>query len=124
MFENASMMGFVPTTDRARARAFYVDVLKLHFISDDQFALVVKSAESVIRIATVGKFTPAQHTILGWEVPDILAAAKQLTDAGITFLRFSFFEQDPIGIWTAPGGSRVAWFHDPDSNVLSISQQQ
>jgi catechol 2,3-dioxygenase-like lactoylglutathione lyase family enzyme len=124
MFEYASLMGFVPTTDRARARAFYVDSLKLQFVSDDQFALVVKSGESVIRIATVPKLTPAEYTILGWEVSDIVATAKGLTAAGVSFLRYSFFEQDSLGIWTAPGGTRVAWFHDPDGNVLSISQQQ
>jgi predicted enzyme related to lactoylglutathione lyase len=31
-------------------------------------------------------------------------------------------EQDDLGIWTTPGGDRIAWFTDPDGNVLSLTQ--
>jgi predicted enzyme related to lactoylglutathione lyase len=33
----------------------------------------------------------------------------------------SFYEKI-LGIWGAPGGARVAWFKDPDGNLLSVSQ--
>jgi predicted enzyme related to lactoylglutathione lyase len=29
---------------------------------------------------------------------------------------------DPLGIWNAPGGARIAWFNDPDGNVLSVTE--
>ena len=122
MLSQCSLVGFVPTTNADRARQFYVDVLKLEFVADDGFALVVKTDTSKIRIAKVEKFTPAPFTILGWEVTDIAATVNELTAAGVTFARFSFMEQDQLGIWTAPTGDKVAWFNDPDGNVLSVSQ--
>jgi catechol 2,3-dioxygenase-like lactoylglutathione lyase family enzyme len=65
----------------------------------------------------------APYTVLGWEVDDIAAKAQALTKAGVKLERYgSHLKQDKLGIWTAPGGTRVAWFKDPDGNLLSISQ--
>lgn len=122
MLEQAELIGFVATTDADRARAFYVDVLGLEFVTDDNFAIVVRSGQNMIRIARVPSFTPAPHTILGWEVPDVTSAVRSLAAAGVATLRFSFLNQDDDGIWLSPNGSRVAWFNDPDGNVLSFSQ--
>jgi catechol 2,3-dioxygenase-like lactoylglutathione lyase family enzyme len=121
MLANCTIIGFIPTVDASLARAFYVDKLKLKFISDDQFALVVRANNSNIRIVKVDAFNPMPFTILGWEVADIDQAQKELAASGVTFEKYPFV-QDPSGIWTAPGGARVAWFKDPDGNVLSISQ--
>jgi catechol 2,3-dioxygenase-like lactoylglutathione lyase family enzyme len=121
MLSNCNIIGFIPTTDATRARAFYVDTLKLNFISDDKFALVVQANGNNIRIVRVDKFTPMPFTILGWEVSDIDKEASELVAAGVTFEKYPFVP-DPSGIWSAPGGAKVAWFKDPDGNVLSISQ--
>jgi catechol 2,3-dioxygenase-like lactoylglutathione lyase family enzyme len=122
MLSSYPLVGFVPTIDAQRARQFYVDVLKLEFVADDHFALIVKANQSTIRIARLEKFTPAAYTILGWEVSDITKTVGELVRAGVSFLRFSPLPQDDLGIWTTPSGSRVAWFHDPDGNILSVSQ--
>jgi predicted enzyme related to lactoylglutathione lyase len=122
MNSSRSLIGFVPTTDGARARNFYEQVLGLHFVSDDQFAIVFESEKNMIRIARMETFTPAPYTVLGWEVSDIADEVKKLTEKGVTFERYPFLEQQADGIWTAPGGTRVAWFKDPDGNVLSFSQ--
>ena len=47
-------------------------------------------------------------------MPDIGAAVTDLTDRGVQFARDDGMTQDDLGIWTAPGGDQVAWFHDPD----------
>jgi len=122
MLSEAALIGFIPTVDAERARHFYVDVLKLEFVDDDGFALVLRSNDSMIRIAKLEKHIPAPFTILGWQVSDIAATVRELTAAGVTFSRYSFLEQDELGIWTAPGGAKIAWFQDPDGNVLSLSQ--
>jgi catechol 2,3-dioxygenase-like lactoylglutathione lyase family enzyme len=122
MLSQCSLIGFIPTSDAARARQFYVETLGLRFVSDDQFATVVQAGGSKIRIANVGAFTPMPFTILGWEVADIAAEVATLTVAGVVFSRYPFLEQDEAGIWTAPSGDRVAWFQDPDGNTLSLSQ--
>lgn len=122
MLSTSTLMGFAATSDRERARAFYVGQLGLATVSEDQFALVVQAGASVIRIVSVGEFKPMPFTVLGWEVADIVAEVTTLTAAGVAFERYGFLEQDAAGIWTAPGGDKVAWFKDPDGNVLSLAQ--
>ena len=123
MLEHAELLAFIPTIDGERARRFYVDTLGLTFVSDDQFAITIRSGKTDIRVSRMDAFNPAPYTILGWKVPEIAATAQQLTAAGITFERYPFLEQDPNGIWSAPdGAAKVAWFKDPDGNVISISQ--
>jgi catechol 2,3-dioxygenase-like lactoylglutathione lyase family enzyme len=116
-------MAFVATRDAARAKAFYRDTLGLQFVSEDGFAIVFDANGVTIRVSIVRETAQAQYTVLGWQVSDIFAKVKELEKAGVTFERYSFLpDQDKQGIWTAPGGTRVAWFKDPDGNILSISQ--
>jgi catechol 2,3-dioxygenase-like lactoylglutathione lyase family enzyme len=123
MLGNTPIVGFIPTLDFDKARAFYVDVLGLRFVDNDGFAMVLDANGTMIRVAKVQPdFKPAMFTILGWKVSDIESVVAAMTAKGVVFERFSFFEQDPLGIWSAPGGSKVAWFKDPDGNTLSVSQ--
>lgn len=122
MLSEYAVIGFIPTVDADRARRFYVETLKLEFESDDRFAIVVRSNKTMIRIVRLKEFTPASYTILGWEVPDIAKAVEELSAAGVHFARYPQVPQDAAGIWTTPSGSKVAWFQDPDGNVLSLSQ--
>jgi hypothetical protein len=80
--------------------------------------------EAHIRISVVDKLTPQPFTVLGWDTEDIIRIISNLTANGIKFERYNFIEQDENGIWTAPGGTRVAWFKDPDGNLLSVSDKQ
>ena len=122
MLRTAKIVAFLQVSDRAKARAFYLDVVGLRFISEDPFALVVESNGTRIRIGEAPDFKPAQGTVLGWEVPDIEEAASDLLTKGIELEHYGFKGQDERGIWTTPNGDKVAWFKDPAGNVLSISQ--
>jgi catechol 2,3-dioxygenase-like lactoylglutathione lyase family enzyme len=119
-----SPMGFIAVTDFEAARAFYVGVLGLEFIAHDGFATVLKSGSLLIRLTVPPHFTPADYTVFGWRVADIEAEVAALNDKGVTFLTYPFFgdSQGANGVWTAPNGDKVAWFRDPDGNVLSLSQ--
>jgi catechol 2,3-dioxygenase-like lactoylglutathione lyase family enzyme len=122
MLGSINIVAFVPIKDSEKARAFYEGVLGLRFVTDDGFALVMDANGIIVRIAKVPDFKPAQFTILGWEVLDIENVVTALQGKGVHFERFGFFEQDKLGIWTAPTGDKVAWFKDPDGNILSVSQ--
>jgi predicted enzyme related to lactoylglutathione lyase len=120
-----SPVAFIPTTQPAAAREFYEKTLGLRFESADSFAIVFSVGPEpgiMLRVTTVPELTPASFTIFGWQVDDIVASVTELTAKGVEFTRYGFLEQDERGIWNAPGGTRVAWFHDPDGNTLSISQ--
>jgi catechol 2,3-dioxygenase-like lactoylglutathione lyase family enzyme len=117
------IVGFIPTLDFEKSRAFYEGTLGLRFVHNDGFAMVLDANGTMIRVSKVQPdFKPAVFTILGWEVSDIEKVVAALHEKGLNFERFGFFEQDPLGIWTAPSGDKVAWFKDPDGNTLSVSQ--
>ncbi len=118
------MVGFLITTNYDRARAFFERQLGCEFVSLDQFALVMEIGGHQIRISKADNFTPLRGTVLGWEVDDIDAAVDALAQRGVAFEKYSFIQDQQRGIWTTPGGDRVAWFKDPDGNVLSISQHR
>ena len=122
MLASSKMIGFVPTKDSTIARDFYEGKLGFQFISDDPFALVMKAGESMIRIAKAKDFTPAPYTVLGWEVQNIETIVAWLKQRGVTFEKYPFVQDQELGIWTTPSGDKVAWFKDPDGNVLSVSQ--
>ena len=124
MLSSSKLVGFVPTKDSQKARAFYEGKLGFQFVSDDQFALVMRAGDTMIRIAKAQDFTPAPYTVLGWEVQDIDAIVRWLTQRGVVFEKYPFVQDRELGIWTTPGGDKVAWFKDADGNVLSVSQHQ
>lgn len=123
MLSSGRLVAFAPTTDFDKARSFYEGILGLKFLRNDGFALVMEANGVPIRIAKVGKFTPAQFTVLGWAVQDIEETVSTMEKNGVKFERFPGMEQDALGIWSAPGGAKVAWFKDPDGNILSVSEQ-
>jgi catechol 2,3-dioxygenase-like lactoylglutathione lyase family enzyme len=122
MLGSTNIVAFVPIKDSEKARAFYEGVLGLRFVKDDGFAMVLDANGIMIRVAKVPQFTPAQFTILGWQVKDIKKAVQELQKNGVRCEIFGFFKQDELGIWTAPTGDKVAWFKDPDGNILSVSE--
>jgi catechol 2,3-dioxygenase-like lactoylglutathione lyase family enzyme len=122
MLGSTNIVAFVPIKDPDKARAFYEGVIGLRFVKDDGFALVFDANGIMVRMARVQQFTPMPFTILGWQVKEIEKIAAELQAEGVPFERFGFFKQDDLGIWTAPTGDKVAWFKDPDGNMLSISQ--
>jgi catechol 2,3-dioxygenase-like lactoylglutathione lyase family enzyme len=117
------IIAFVATSDPARAKQFYRDTLGLPLVSQElPFALVFDAHGTMLRVTVVKEVAPAGYTVLGWKVTDIRLAAQSLQEAGVEFQRYPGMPQDELGIWTSPGGAKVAWFKDPDGNTLSISQ--
>ena len=117
-------MGFIAVSDMAGARTFYEAVLGLGFVSQDGFALVMRSGPLLIRLTVPPQRVVANYTVFGWQVSDIETQVQVLTEKGIVFEQYDFFgdAQGSTGIWSAPGGDKVAWFKDPDGNLLSLSQ--
>jgi catechol 2,3-dioxygenase-like lactoylglutathione lyase family enzyme len=122
MLKQASITAFLGATDLPRARAFFEGLLGLSVVSLDGFALVLRGANGLVRVTQVERAARAPYTVLGWDVPDIESSVAALSERGLVFTRYPGMTQDELGIWTAPSGSRIAWFKDPDENVLSLAQ--
>jgi catechol 2,3-dioxygenase-like lactoylglutathione lyase family enzyme len=122
MLNKHPIIAFVATTEPGRAKTFYAKTLGLRLVSEDAFALVFDAAGTMLRVTVVEALQPAIYTILGWVVPDIRRAVRNLERRGVVFRRFADLEQDDFGVWSAPSGACVAWFCDPDGNTLSVTQ--
>ncbi len=120
ILKSAKACAFIATRDREVAKAFYANRLGFVLQSEDEYGVVFAMQDASLRITPLPDFIPHQHTALGWNVADVPATVTALTEAGIGFERYSFLEQDELGIWKS-GEAQVAWFKDPDGNILSIS---
>lgn len=120
MLRSARPVAFLPTTDRARARRFYEDALGLRFVSDDRYAAVFDLGGLSLRVVSVETLTPQPFAALGWRVEDLEATLDGLAAAGVACERFEGLDQAANGVWTSPSGARIAWFKDPDGNLLSV----
>ncbi len=122
ILEKATPAIIICTRNRERATTFYRDILGLKLAHEDRFATIFSIGGITLRVSAVADFTPHEHAILGFHVPDVAAAVKALRENGVNFNVYPHFKQDELGVWTAPGDPvRVAWFKDPDGNVLSVT---
>ena len=122
LLEANDLIAFVATRDLERAGAFYRDVLGLAPLEETPIAWVLSAHGTTLRVTLVDGFAPPPYTVLGWRVPDVHASVAGLAARGVAFERFEGMGQDDDGVWTAPSGDRVAWFKDPDGNLLSLTE--
>jgi catechol 2,3-dioxygenase-like lactoylglutathione lyase family enzyme len=122
MLGSSDLVALVGVADLAQARAFYCGVLGLAAVAEDSHAVTVDAHGTSLRLTGVGTPAPAPYSVLAWRVDDIESTVDKLAGRGVVFARYDSVEQDGRGVWTAPDGSKVAWFLDPDGNNLSLVQ--
>ena len=123
MLGSADLVAFVATRDLEAATAFYGPILGLPLVEANGFARVYDANGTQLRVTLVESLAQAPYTVLGWRVEDIAQTTAELRAAGVEFKRYNGMDQDENGVWVAPGGTRVAWFADPDGNTLSLQQE-
>jgi len=122
MLGTSPIVAFAAATDLDRARSFYQGTLGLRLIEQNQFACVFDAHGTMLRVTAVQQVAQPGYTVLGWRVDDIAHVIGELSAAGVEFTRYDGMDQDERGVWTTPGGDKIAWFTDPDGNNLSLSQ--
>jgi catechol 2,3-dioxygenase-like lactoylglutathione lyase family enzyme len=122
MLTGAKLVAFGATTHPADAIAFYTKVLGLALRYEDDFAISLDSAGVELRLQKVEQFAPQPFTTLGWQVPRMTEVIERLITHGVVLEHYPWLEQDASGVWQAPSGARVAWFKDPDGNLLSVAE--
>ncbi|HYZ07037.1 MAG TPA: VOC family protein [Pseudonocardiaceae bacterium] len=119
---SSDLVAIVGVADLNRARDFYRGVLGLPVADESPFAIVINSNGTMLRLTAVEKPLPAPYSVLAWNVGDIAATVDELGRRGVVFMRYDRMAQDDRCVWTAPDGTKVAWFLDPDDNNLSVVQ--
>ena len=123
LLQSATPVAFLYASDRQRALGFYLDTLGLALHGSDDFGDFIDVGGGLLRMTVMPDHKAHPHPVLGWNVDDIGAAVAALRDRGIQFAIYEGMGQDALGIWTSPDGkSKVAFFADPDGNVLTLSQ--
>lgn len=122
MLEHPKITAFIPTTKPGQSKQFYQDSLGLKLVSEDEYALEFHGNGTILRITTVPTFEPYPFTVLGFKIENIESQVESLVSKGIKFERFEFMNQDAHGIWTSPSKAKVAWFKDPDGNLVSLTE--
>ena len=122
MLGTSEIIAFAAAADLDRARAFYEGKLGLRLVEQNPFACVFDANGTMLRVTAVAQVACPGYTVLGWRVADITQAMTALVQAGVEFTRYEGMDQDASGVWTTPGGDKIAWFTDPDGNNLSLTQ--
>jgi catechol 2,3-dioxygenase-like lactoylglutathione lyase family enzyme len=122
MLKKSDLISFIAASSTAEARRFYEETLGLPFVDEDQFAVVFEANGTMLRMQKVDHVNPHEYTVLGWKVSNIRKEVATLEARGVQFVRYEGMFQDEYGIWTAPGSAQVAWFKDPDGNILSLTE--
>jgi catechol 2,3-dioxygenase-like lactoylglutathione lyase family enzyme len=120
VLRSARLQTIVWTARIAEASRFYGDVLGLPLRTRSHGALVYDVAGGELRVSPVPATRPTEHTVLGFAVTDLRTLMRGLSELGIRWQRFAHLAQDAEGVLQLPDGTRVAWFRDPDGNLLSI----
>jgi catechol 2,3-dioxygenase-like lactoylglutathione lyase family enzyme len=122
MLETARLQTIVWTARIAEAEKFYSGVLGLPLKGRSHGALIYDVGGGDLRVSPVPSTQPSAHTVLGFAVADVRTTVDSLSTRGVAFERIAGLSHDSSGILTAPDGARVAWFRDPDGNLLSVVQ--
>ena len=122
MLGQEKLVAFLGTTDAEAARAFYEGVLGLAFVGDNEFLITFETDSARLMLQKLDVVTPPHGTALGWWVKDLRGTMRALIGRGVRFERFDGHDQDELGVWSPAPGAGVAWFKDPDGNLLSLSQ--
>ncbi len=122
MLATSDVIAFASSTDLARARAFYEATLGLPVVDANPYACVFDAHGTMLRITAVAEVAHPGYTVLGWRVTGMSETVAHLESLGVVFARYDGMAQDGQGVWTSPNGDRVAWFTDPDGNVLSLTE--
>jgi catechol 2,3-dioxygenase-like lactoylglutathione lyase family enzyme len=116
------LVAFMPSSHLGRSHAFYSGVLGLNRTEATSQANEYDGHGTPLRVTLVGGREPAPFTVMGWRVADVRAAMRDLAERGVAFKRYEGFTQSEDGVWTAPSGAQIAWFEDPDGNIMSLEQ--
>ena len=122
MLTHSKLQSIIWTSKISEAETFYRDVLGLTLRGKFDGALVFDVGGSVLRVSPIPSTAPGEHTVMGFGVQDVDAVIVALTARGVVFERFAGFPHAANGTVLSPDGARVAWFRDPDGNILSVVQ--
>ncbi len=110
--------------DLDRAKQFYTDTLGLKAIdNEDDEVVVLKSGDSVVNVYRSDYAGTNEATAVTWEVDDIDTEVQALRTKGVMFEHYDMPGLELQGDVHVGDHMKVAWFKDPDGNILNIVEE-
>jgi catechol 2,3-dioxygenase-like lactoylglutathione lyase family enzyme len=125
MLNQANVQPMLPVKDIRRAARFYHEVLGLDAVGEEPGAAVIyRTGDTTLCVYRSEHAGTNQGTAALWEVTDVEGTVEELRARGV---RFEHYDDLPHvtreGDVHHAGSITVAWFKDPDGNILSIQNE-
>ncbi len=122
MLKHANAVANIAVRDLATARKFYEGTLGLTQVGEEGDELIAyKSGDSTIFVYRSDFAGTNQATAMTWVVGgEVDNVVRALRDKGVAFEHYEMPDMTPDGDVHAAGDMRVAWFKDPDGNILNV----
>jgi len=122
MLSHTNVQPMLPVKDMERAGKFYEETLGLRRVGGEpDTALVYQSGDSTLCVYRSEFAGTNKGTAALWEIEDVEGTVEELKAKGVAFEHYD----DLPGLTRKgdihlAGDFRVAWFKDPDGNILSV----
>ena len=114
----------IAVKDLDRAKDFYTDTLGLKQVeAEGDEVLVLESGDSQVNVYRSEFAGTNKATAVSWEVDDIDSEVKTLRDKGVAFEHYDMPGLKLEGDVHVGDGLKVAWFKDPDGNILNLIEE-
>ena len=121
MLRDADAVATLAVKDLDVAARFYEETLGLSRAGDeDRETLIFESGDTTISVYRSSFDGTNRATALTWAVDDVDDVVRTLKAKGVRFEHYDLPETTRQGDVHLSGDIKVAWFKDPDGNILSV----
>ena len=123
MLEKMDVVANLAVKDMDRARRFYADTLGLKQIdSEGDQAIAFRSGNSTILVYKSQFAGSNKATAATWQVgEEVEGIVRSLKAKGVAFEHYDMPDMTREGDLHVCGNMKVAWFKDPDGNILCLA---
>ena len=124
MLRDADAVAMVAVKDLGKAAKFYEETLGLNRVdAEGQEVVVYESGDTKLNVYRSSFAGTNKATAVTWTVDDIDDVVRTLKSKGVTFERYDMPNTKHDGDVHVAGHMKVAWFKDPDGNILSVANR-
>jgi catechol 2,3-dioxygenase-like lactoylglutathione lyase family enzyme len=122
MLSDSNAVAMVAVKDLGAARKFYENTLGLKAVgTEGEEVVTYRSGATVLNVYRSDFAGTNKATSVVWDMgKDLESAAKSLKDKGVAFEHYDMPGMKVKGDVYVAEGMKVAWFKDPDGNILSL----
>ncbi|HEY1305392.1 MAG TPA: VOC family protein [Vicinamibacterales bacterium] len=121
MLRDTDAVATLAVRDLGAAEKFYQETLELGRVgAEDDEVIVFESGDTTINVYRSSFAGTNKATALTWAVDDVEGIVRRLKAKGVKFEHYDLPDTKREGDVHVSGHIKVAWFKDPDGNILSL----